>query len=259
MQSRIHALACCGLTLFVCPAALAQHVDIGLGLKDNHIITGIIDTGAFTPGDRVFGADFGELFPNFTDEPGFDSLPDTFPVPSSISFTIQKALRLWEGDHFGDLIPSEQISIGFGPLSPVLTPTSDIATPGFALAVGANGEWHRHLEYTLQAPAADGIYLLELTLTGNHPTMQESLPFWLVFNQNSPEPEHDEAIQWVIDNFVSTPCYADCDASGTLDIDDFICYQTLFALGDPTADCDGDTFFTIDDFICFQTAFAIGC
>ncbi len=54
-------------------------------------------------------------------------------------------------------------------------------------------------------------------------------------------------------------CYPDCDASATLDIDDFICFQTFFALNDPYADCDGDSVLTIDDFICFQTFFAIGC
>ncbi len=58
---------------------------------------------------------------------------------------------------------------------------------------------------------------------------------------------------------VGDTCYPDCDASGTLDIDDFICFQTFFALGDPYADCDADGVLTIDDFICFQTFFAIGC
>ncbi len=53
--------------------------------------------------------------------------------------------------------------------------------------------------------------------------------------------------------------YADCDASGGLSIDDFICFQTFFALGDPYADCDGSGGLSIDDFICFQTFFAIGC
>jgi probable HAF family extracellular repeat protein len=57
----------------------------------------------------------------------------------------------------------------------------------------------------------------------------------------------------------SEPCYADCDSSGSLDIDDFICYQTLFATGDFNADCDGDKHIDIDDFICFQTAFGAGC
>ncbi len=57
----------------------------------------------------------------------------------------------------------------------------------------------------------------------------------------------------------SGPCYADCDASGALSIDDFICFQTWFAIGLPESDCDGSLSLTIDDFICFQTIYAIGC
>lgn len=55
------------------------------------------------------------------------------------------------------------------------------------------------------------------------------------------------------------PCSADCDQNGLLAIDDFICFQTMFALGDPAADCDVSGTLTIDDFICFQTLFALGC
>jgi hypothetical protein len=58
---------------------------------------------------------------------------------------------------------------------------------------------------------------------------------------------------------VVASCYSDCDADGALTIDDFICFQTYFALGDPIADCDADGVLTIDDFICFQTFFALGC
>lgn len=54
-------------------------------------------------------------------------------------------------------------------------------------------------------------------------------------------------------------CYPDCDASGSLDIDDFICFQTFYALQDLWADCDQSGSLDIDDFICFQTYFAIGC
>jgi hypothetical protein len=56
-----------------------------------------------------------------------------------------------------------------------------------------------------------------------------------------------------------TGCVADCDGTGTLSIDDFICFQTDFALGDLAADCDGTVTLSIDDFICFQTSFALGC
>ncbi len=66
------------------------------------------------------------------------------------------------------------------------------------------------------------------------------------------------------DQFVTIPtdapaCYPDCDASGSLNIDDFICFQTFFAIGDPYADCDVSGSLNIDDFICFQTFYAIGC
>lgn len=54
-------------------------------------------------------------------------------------------------------------------------------------------------------------------------------------------------------------CPVDCDASGSLDIFDFLCFQTAFDAGDPRADFDGDGEFTIFDFLAFQTAFDAGC
>ncbi len=54
-------------------------------------------------------------------------------------------------------------------------------------------------------------------------------------------------------------CAADCDGDDVPTIEDFICFQTYFALGMPTSDCDENEALTIDDFICFQTFFALGC
>jgi len=65
-------------------------------------------------------------------------------------------------------------------------------------------------------------------------------------------------------------CYADCDNASSpkgvgagppvLDIDDYICYQTKFILGDYLyADCQLDGVLDINDFICFQTKFNLGC
>ena len=65
-----------------------------------------------------------------------------------------------------------------------------------------------------------------------------------------------EALLWT--QAIAT-CKPDCDASGQLTIDDFICFQTLYALNDLTADCDASGSLDIDDFVCFQTYFAIGC
>jgi len=54
-------------------------------------------------------------------------------------------------------------------------------------------------------------------------------------------------------------CPADMDASGTLDVFDFLAFQNLFDDHDPRADFDGDGAFTIFDFLGFQTAFDAGC
>ncbi|MEO1278659.1 MAG: GC-type dockerin domain-anchored protein, partial [Planctomycetota bacterium] len=55
------------------------------------------------------------------------------------------------------------------------------------------------------------------------------------------------------------PCPADCDSSGVLDLFDFLCFQNLFASGDPRADLDGDGSLTLFDFLAFQNEFSRGC
>ncbi len=54
-------------------------------------------------------------------------------------------------------------------------------------------------------------------------------------------------------------CYADCNASGSLTIADFACFQARFVAGDPYADCNASGTLTVADFGCFQGAFVAGC
>jgi hypothetical protein len=62
-----------------------------------------------------------------------------------------------------------------------------------------------------------------------------------------------------------TSCYANCDGSTAtpfLNVNDFLCFQALFAGGDPSANCDNSTtqpVLNINDFLCFQARFAAGC
>ncbi|MCC6661371.1 MAG: EF-hand domain-containing protein [Phycisphaerales bacterium] len=55
------------------------------------------------------------------------------------------------------------------------------------------------------------------------------------------------------------PCYPDCNGDGALNLSDFGCFTTKFALGDPYADCNGDSVLNLSDFGCFTTKFALGC
>ncbi len=61
------------------------------------------------------------------------------------------------------------------------------------------------------------------------------------------------------------PCYPNCNGDSTpggapiLNLADFGCFQTKFALQQPYADCNADGLFNLADFGCFQTKFALGC
>ncbi len=60
-------------------------------------------------------------------------------------------------------------------------------------------------------------------------------------------------------------CYPNCNGDTTatgaarLDVSDYICFQTKFALNHAYADCDQNQVLDINDYICFQTRFALGC
>jgi len=56
-----------------------------------------------------------------------------------------------------------------------------------------------------------------------------------------------------------TPCAADLNGDGELNVFDFITFQTLFAAMDQKANCNEDLFFNILDFVCYQQSFAEGC
>ena len=58
---------------------------------------------------------------------------------------------------------------------------------------------------------------------------------------------------------VAAGCYPDCNADGSLNLADFGCFSTRFALGDAYADCNADGVRNLADFGCFTTKFALGC
>ncbi len=82
----------------------------------------------------------------------------------------------------------------------------------------------------------------------------------LVMDARLETPELDADYALVVSGVqTDEPCYPDCNASGTLTIADFICFQAKFVAGDPYADCNGAGGLTIADFICFQARFVAGC
>jgi len=57
----------------------------------------------------------------------------------------------------------------------------------------------------------------------------------------------------------TTPCPADFDGDGSLNLFDFLAFQSAFDAMDPRTDIDGDGAFTVFDFLGFQNLFVAGC
>ena len=236
MESRLFARLRTGAmlwTLGVCAPALAQLHAGDILMYDSpvaeRIITGMVDSASGQPGYnvRVFGAAFVDA-PNFTSNPGLDTDIGAFPPNSQIGFTIRRALRRWDGAAFSE-IPTERIQVKFGPLGPVISPTDDTPVVGFSMSVNSQGQFHHHPGFTLLSPAGDGIYLLELELWSNVPGIGTSLPYWMVFNQNRPQSEEDDAFAWAVTNLVGCP--ADVDGNGYVNGDDYDAMSAAFEAG----------------------------
>jgi hypothetical protein len=243
-MERFAGLAGLGVSLLASSAFGQPHAgDVFLAVENGQIVTAVDNMDGSYTRTRVYGSELGELFPNYTDEPGFDSLPGTFP-PGRIGFRIMTTLRRWTGANF-NTIPPERMEVAFSTLS-ALTPVTPQVVEGFTLAVSANGQWHRHLEFTLLEPAATGVYLLELQLFSTS-DLNPSDPFWIVFNQNESEPVHEAAIQWVIDNLDggggcgSADFDGDGDTATDADIEAFFaCLAGNCCASCGSADFDGD-------------------
>jgi hypothetical protein len=235
----------------------AQHLgDILLSVINGSIDTGRIALdGTLTTGLRVFEVPFSTLTPGFTDTPGFDDTPGTFPVPSTIGFRLRAALRKWNGADFSQ-IPPETILVNFGPLGPVSTPPTDTVVTGFSLSVGSNGEWHRHLEYTLSQPQSDGIYLTPMSLFSSSPNIGESRPFWLVFGMNASQPDLDTAAAWV---HLHLACGADFNNSGAVTVQDIFDFLSAYFASSPSADVNGSGTVTVQDIFDYLAAYFAGC
>jgi hypothetical protein len=54
-------------------------------------------------------------------------------------------------------------------------------------------------------------------------------------------------------------CPADCNQDGTLNVLDFICFQSEWQSQSDYGDCDGNGTYNVLDFVCYQGLFQQGC
>ena len=219
---------------------------------------GIIRTGSISdPSLRVFTTTLGTAAPDFASDPGFDCLPGTFPAGTRNGLRIRQALRVWDGSDFDAVAPS-RMNISFASLSFDSPPDDQIVT-GFTLSVGSNGQWHRHVDYTLLAPATPGVHLLELEVFSTSPAIGTSEPFWVLFNQERPDAELQSAAAWVVANLASpAPCPADFNQDGGVDGGDVEAFFISWEAGAVPADVNADGGVDGSDVESFFTAWQAG-
>lgn len=229
--------------------------DIVLLLDDDRISTADSDR---TP-RCTFGGRFGTG--NQTNDPGFDSPPGEFPANSEIGFTIELALRAWDGGNF-DTIPQERLEMSWGPLGPVTTPTDDTPVEGFTLGVSGTGEFHYHYKFKLTSPATPGVYLLTLRMWSGQGSIEPSEPVYLLLAQGVDDQTLGEAFDWWELNGAwcsASGCVADFNDDGVVDTRDVLAFLNAWTAGDNRADINGDGVIDTRDVLAFLNLWTAGC
>jgi hypothetical protein len=203
MRSRSAFVALLSAIALAPSLALAEGAegDVFLELVAGELRTGLVseDGTDIDRGVRVFFAEFDTTFGTpFTDEPGVRSLPGELGAAVSFRFDILKALRVWNGTDFGTLA-SSNITADLGPLS-VQSPATDMLTAGFTIPLDPSGS-HEHPDWTLNAPATTGVYLLEVQWALS--TGEVSQPTWMLWANGTDEATNDAAIDWANANIPS--------------------------------------------------------
>jgi hypothetical protein len=192
-----------------------EHFDVWLTLSGGNLVTGAITEDGLTTvgGVRVFGAELGEVLPDFSAEPGIQGIDGTFGAGERFGIRILKAVRSWNGSDFST-VSGSRFQLDFGPQQ-IVSPIADAVVGGMELAADDEGGIHDHPTFTLLDPTS-GIFLLELDVVSIGDVYGATQPFWIVFNNGATEEEHEASIDWVNENLVPTPGVAVIAGMGLL-------------------------------------------
>ena len=95
------------------------------------------------------------------------------------------------------------LTISYGSSGPSFD-VANSAADGFELACAPDGSFYLHLNYLLSNSAggfgSTGVYLLELEMYALGEDIDSCQPFWIVFNNEASEEDHEAAIEWVEEN-----------------------------------------------------------
>lgn len=205
---KLTALIVCGLATSLVYAD-GEDADYGLAIIDGVTSVGLgdHDTGTITGfGERVFAAEMSLVGSNwFAGEPGIFIEEGSLADNTQVGFTLTSALLYWDGTGAVNFTQaSNAMTLSFGPAS-VSTAFNNNPVAGFSLNYDADqaGGFDEHFDYTMDASAGAGIYVLANTfsLTG----ASDSDVIFTVFNAGLDEAFHEEAIEYVEAVLVPAP------------------------------------------------------
>lgn len=252
----------------ICFASEVHDLDFIPAVQDGKIVVGAVDpdTNEVVYPSRIKSAIFGtEGFPNFTNNPGFNSELGGLVPGMTIGFDILQALRVWDevsGDF--ETIANEDFVVRAAGQN-ILAPSTDMVVPGVVFgqaSLDSAASFHHHLQYLLEGglpPTIDGVWMLEIELWSENAGIEASDPIYIVFGQGTGEGHISDAITWIEENLIASPCLADINSDQTLDFFDVSAFLTAFSAQDTVADFNGDGIFDFFDVSAFLTSFSSGC
>lgn len=196
------------------PFSYAQHADIWLTLVDNQVAASEINSETnipiitdLTTGKALFPAAFGSFSdPNKTDQPGFQSLTNTFSPNSFLYYRVVGSLWFWNGQAWvNEVADQERVKIRDVVYSYSIITDSGVSSPLGAIAqINGNGSLHQHIDFFIEnlgsGDPATGAYMIDIEFFGTDTpgstfeTHLTSEPVRIAFNYQMSEAAFAQAI-----------------------------------------------------------------
>jgi len=231
-------VVCCAGFTHSLHAAIGQHSDVMFWYENGKIVTGLeggngVGTGNFPTSG---------LFQQFNSNPGFASETDLglgINPGDLVAYNVLDSLFYWADGQFQQLDPDVHIRINNNSSPDTLVDGSSSPQPGgfspstnIIGVANANGDFHSHVDFLLepmQSPGTFpywGAYGLKLSLTTHSPGIDDSNPFFFVFNFGLNSTEFSTAVDAFSELLV--PSFSgDFDGDGIVDGHDFLLWQRI--------------------------------
>lgn len=202
--------------LFTVPVTMlyAQHSDIWLTLNDNQVAPTEINSETnsaalidLTTGKFLYPSAFGTFSnPKTTDNPGFQSLANTFNPNDYIYYRAVGSLWFWNGQAWvGNVVDQERVKIRDVVYSSSYVTENGVNNSEGAIAqISGSGSIHQHIDFFIEnlgsADPATGAYMIDIELFatntpgGSLETHLSSDPVRIAFNYQMSESEFTDAI-----------------------------------------------------------------